>query len=93
MLIILIIQLKKGTKADIYNIINKLLNIARTTFKVTDMTKIYKFSPQAGSSYIKIMNNYRLVEEIEQFTGKEKEYQIEDPKIKYLISIGVKDIK
>lgn len=84
---------KKGTKEDIYNVINKLLGLAMTKFSIKDYSQKYKIQPQASSSYVKIMKNYKLVDDNHENVGNTKHYDILDPKIELLINSEVKSLR
>lgn len=83
---------KKGTKEDIFNIINKLLDMELKEFTVADYSRKYKMQARAASSYIKIMKNYRLIKDDHTNTNKAKKYIIIDKKINLMIDHGIKSL-
>ncbi|MEM6767576.1 MAG: hypothetical protein AAF655_21745 [Bacteroidota bacterium] len=82
----------KGKENIIVNV-NRLLKIGKTKFKIQDMTSELKISHVTAISYIKIFINLGLVEMLGERDNNAKVYQIQDPKIKYIISRGYKKLE
>lgn len=77
---------KRGTKEDILSIIKRILKINRTVFKGTDLAATYKFSSQSANNYVKIMKNYGLIRDVDETVGGPREFEVTDPKIRYMIN-------
>lgn len=76
---------QKGTRQDIKSIISKLKKVDKTPFTVIELAAALKIGNQSGSSYVKIMKNYGVVAENQDIGGVKKNYDITDPKIKFIL--------
>lgn len=83
---------KKGTKEDIYNVINEILKIRLVEFTVKDIIRLRKISHTTAMSHIRIMKNYNLIEESNETPDKIKYFKIKDPKILFLINNNVQKL-
>lgn len=72
---------KKGTREDIYNVINEILSLSLNEFTVTDIMRVRKIAQQTAISHLKTMKNYNLIQDITDT----RNYKVVDPKILYLI--------
>lgn len=80
---------QRGSKQDIKGIISKLRNLGKTTFAIKELAAVLKVGYQSGNSYVKIMKNYGVIEENQEIAGREKEYNICDPKIEFIIKNNI----
>lgn len=84
---------KTAGKENVINNINRLLKIGKTTIKTSDYVNVYKVSTPTAISYIKIALNYNLIKELPETDKGAKQYVLNDPVIKYLIGIGVSELR
>lgn len=83
---------KKGSKEDILVNVNRILKIGSEEIKTKDYVDIAKVSTPTAISYIKIVQNYGLVQYVGETENGAKTYQVQNPVIKFLIKRGVKEI-
>lgn len=83
----------KSKKENVINNINRVLRMAKEVIKIKDMISVLKVSHPTAISYIKILKDYRIVKELGELDVTAKQYQVNDPKLKYLISKGIKNIQ
>lgn len=76
---------KSGRVDDIYNIVNKILQVGKPSFLSTDYAARFKVIANTANSHIKIMKDYGLIEDEKQTISKTKKYIVTDPKLIYLI--------
>lgn len=72
--------------------INRILQVGKSTFLLKDIAEVTKRSQASASNYSRNMKEYGLINENESTSEQIKEYTIIDPKIKFLISNGIKKI-
>ena len=82
----------KSKKENVINNINRVLKMAQEVFKIKDMIRILKVSHPTAISYIKILKDYNIVKEMGELDVTAKQYEVNDPKLKYLISKGIRSI-
>jgi hypothetical protein len=83
----------KSRKQDIISTINKLLKLSKKEFEATDFVNEFKISSNAANSYIKIMKDYSLIDEIDTIdSSRKRRYTVTDPKIVFMIENGIKNI-
>lgn len=82
---------KRGTKEDIISIVNRILRVGRINFRTADLVNEFKFSQQSAIGYVRIYKDYGLVKDEDDITGGgPKDFMVVDPKMKYLIHLGIK---
>ncbi len=82
----------RGRKEDVIKNINRVLKIGKQKIVTTDYVTIYKVSTPAAISYIKILLGYDLIKESDEKLGNAKQYDVKDPKLKYLIDKDISAI-
>lgn len=76
---------KSGRVDDIYNIINKILQVGKKEFFGTDYAARFKVIANTANSHIKIMKDYGLIEDEKHSVSRTKKFIVIDPKLVYLI--------
>jgi len=85
---------KLGNRTDLLNWINRLLRIRKHTFTIIDLNKIFSQKTPTSSKHIETFIKLGLIEEnLVCAENEEVQYDIVDPRIKYLISRSVLKIE
>lgn len=79
---------ERKAKDDIIKNINRLLKNGKIEVKSVDLAAMLKVSSSAANNYIRIMLDFNLIKN----TPQQYVYQIADPKLKFLIDQGIKEI-
>lgn len=72
-------------ESQIKKSIDKIMKVKKVEFEIKDLTDQYKVSSQSGINWIKNMQDYALVEEIDNSGSNKKKYRVIDKKLVYLI--------
>lgn len=72
-------------ESQIKKSIDKIMKVKKVEFEIKDLTDQYKVSSQSGINWIKNMQDYALVEEIDNSGSNTKKYRVIDKKLVYLI--------
>lgn len=78
----------RSSKEDVFRNINRLLRTGKKVLKANDIAAVHKVSGVTANSYIKIMTDFNFI----KMTDEQYVYQINDPKIAYLIENSVSEI-
>ena len=68
--------------------INRLLKTGKNILKANDIAAAHKVSGVTANSYVKIMSDFNFL----KMTDEQYVYQINDPKITYLIDSKIPEI-
>lgn len=82
-----------GVKADIYSWINKILQIKLTSFTFENVKSEFGVPPKTVDSYIQHMSKYELIRESNRPYEDGIVYEVVDPRLQYLISRGVLELR
>lgn len=83
---------KRGTKDDVMSSVNRLLRVGKIEVLTKDFAAAYKVSAQTATNYVKMQQEYGLIEKTENPDGKAYLYKIKNPIIQFLINNGIKEI-
>lgn len=78
----------RNSKEDVFRNINRLLKTGKIILKANDIAAAHKVSGVTANSYVKIMSDFNFL----KMTDEQYLYQINDPKIKYLIDSKIPEI-
>ncbi len=70
--------------------IERIMKVKKIEFEIKDLVDAYKVSSQSGINWVKSMQDYALVEEIDNSGSNRKKYQVVDKKLVYLIENDLK---
>lgn len=78
----------RNSKEDVFRNINRLLKTGKKILKANDIAAAHKVSGVTANSYVKIMSDFNFL----KMTDEQYVYQVNDPKIAYLIDSKIPEI-
>jgi hypothetical protein len=78
----------RNSKEDVFRNINRLLKTGKNILKANDIAAAHKVSGVTANSYVKIMSDFNFL----KMTDEQYLYQVNDPKIAYLIDSKIPEI-